>query len=68
MRVELLVQNNQHRSFTRHVGKVGLVPASDEVAVEVDHDHPPVVSLKHSVQSCKESAREIGEKQRASTV
>lgn len=37
---------------------VGLVPASDEVAVEVDHDHPPVVSLKHSMQSCKESGRE----------
>lgn len=56
-------KNTQHRCFTCHIRNVGFVPASDEIAVEVDHDHPPVVSLKHGVQSCKEPGREIREKQ-----
>lgn len=50
----LLVHKNQRGCFfvffTSHVGNVGVVPASDEVGVEVDHDHAPVVSLERSVR------------------
>lgn len=56
--MKLLITKANGGVFTSHIGHVGLVPASDEVAVEVDHDHTPVVSLEQSVQSCMESAGE----------